>query len=454
MTDTAPSPFQPCVTEVAKPRMPSVRTEVALPGVGDVIDGRYRLRRELGRGGAGAVFEAVHVFTQRLVALKIVHCDGDPTTRHELQSRLLREAHALATARHPGIVDLLDAGVGQDGVPYLVLERLEGRTLEGLLASRGKLSATDTGAIGLQLADALGAAHEAGVVHRDVKPGNVFLVRDANGVEQTKLVDFGIAHLRAPLTEPRITCAGALIGTPEYMAPEQLLGADDVDARCDVYALGVTLFECLTGTVPYAGAYPQILLRSISSDPPPSVRLFAPDLSDALVHVIDRSIAKTRGHRYPTMAEFARALASVFGDVKLRSTLLGAARLSAASAGAAAIAADVKQRRRAPRAPYNTPVRIVLDRVSLDGRSEDISERGMLVLCRGECATDRLVQVRFASPIDGKVVALHARVRWVKGHTLGLRALGVEFVEVPDDVRVSINRYARLMEDPATQLDA
>jgi serine/threonine-protein kinase len=438
--------------------IPQVRiTELAAPEdirVGDVIDGRYQLRRELGRGGAGAVFEATHLFTQRTVAIKLVHRDGEAATLRELRSRLLREAHALAAARHPGIVDVLDAGVGQDGMPYLVIERLEGRSLEGLLATRERLSALDTVAIGMQLADALAAAHKAGVVHRDVKPANVFVIRDAEGYEHTKLVDFGIAQVKLPVTERRITGIGALIGTPEYMSPEQLLALDDIDIRSDVYALGVTLFECLTGTVPYTGNYAQVLLRSASNDPAPSVRLHAPNIAESLVQVIDRAIAKTRTDRYADMSAFARALAGVFPDSRPRSTLLGPPPLPAAARTASVVKLDPRQRRRAPRAPYITPVRIVLDKEPLDGRSEDISEGGMLVLCRGECATNRLVEVRFASPIDGVVVTLQARVRWVKGagrQDHGLRALGVEFVEVPDDVRASINRYAELMEDPATR---
>ena len=195
--------------------------------VGDVIDNRYELVRDLGRGAAGVVFEARHMFTHRRVALKLVSPDSPRAVQGELRARLVREARAIAAARHPSIVDVLDGGVTSCGTPYIVLEMLEGgRTLEGLLATRGKLSVKDTVAIGLQLCDGLGAAHKAGVVHRDVKPGNIIVLKDHTG-EVIKLVDFGIAQVST--REGKLTSHGAIIGTPEYMAPEQILMTGDSD---------------------------------------------------------------------------------------------------------------------------------------------------------------------------------------------------------------------------------
>jgi serine/threonine protein kinase len=436
------------------------RAEPRMPGVGDTIDGRYELLRELGRGGAGAVFEARHVYTRRAVAIKIIREDRERATLNELKTRLLREAQALAAARDPGIVDVLDAGVAANGMPYLVLECLEGRTLEGLLAARERISPIDTAAIGMQLARSLAAAHRAGVVHRDVKPSNVFVMRTADGREHTKLVDFGIARIEQ-VAERRISKCGALIGTPEYMSPEQLLGRDDVDGRSDIYALGVTLYECLTGRVPYTGTYAQVLLQCATGDAVAPVRAIAPDVPEPLATVIDRALAKPREARFADMDAFADALEAVTAGARKHSALLGPPPLpppaqpamrALAPALPEAPVIDYAQKRRSPRAAYVTPVRLLVDGFTLDGRSEDISESGMLVLCRGECSVNQSISVRFASPIDGRVVTVRGRVRWVKGAGRSdqvQRALGLEFETLPGDVRDSINRYAEMMEDPA-----
>ena len=228
--------------------------------VGDVVGDRYELRRELGQGAGGMVFEALHRFTHRSTAVKVVSPDVPRSLVAEQNARLIREARALAAVRHPGIVEVLDGGVLPDGSPFIVLEMLDGRTLEGLIAARGKLSREDAVAVGLQLCDSLDALHRAGVVHRDLKPGNVFVVRDRDGIERLKLLDFGIAQVKGT-EQDKLTGIGALIGTPAYMSPEQLL-AIDVDHRADVYALGVTLFECLTGRLPYEGNYQAVLLQA------------------------------------------------------------------------------------------------------------------------------------------------------------------------------------------------
>src|SRR6187401_3382100 len=179
--------------------------------VGSLVDRRYRLKREIARGGAGAVFEAEHLYTNRPVAIKLLI--GEYARLSESRQRLLLEAQALSAARHPGIVHALDAGETEDGTPYLVMELLEGRTLEGILAVRRRISVADAVYVGLQLCDALGAAHERGIVHRDVKPSNVFISRSESGREVTKVVDFGIARL--PQQNHKLTQRGAVIGTPE-----------------------------------------------------------------------------------------------------------------------------------------------------------------------------------------------------------------------------------------------
>src|SRR5450432_2962594 len=171
------------------PRSSTLRLEV-----GEVIDRRYRLKREIARGGAGAVFEAEHLYTTRPVAIKLLIAEQLETT--ESRQRLLLEARALTVARHPGIVLGLDAGETEDGTPYLVMELLEGRTLEGILAVRRHISVADAVYLGMQLCDALATAHEHGILHRDIKPSNIFISRTDAGREVAKIFDFGIARLQ------------------------------------------------------------------------------------------------------------------------------------------------------------------------------------------------------------------------------------------------------------------
>src|ERR1700722_7703025 len=190
---------------------------------GDVLDGRYQLLRDLGRGAAGAVHEARHLFTGRLVAVKVLVPQVRREEHEEMRERLRREAQMLASIRHPGVVEVLDGSLTDGGVAYIVLEMLEGRTLEGLLTARRTLSLADTVGVGLQLCDALQAVHRAGVVHRDVKPGNVIVLHDAVG-ERIKLLDFGIAKLQDEGLDDKLTAAGFVLGTPAYMAPARLLG--------------------------------------------------------------------------------------------------------------------------------------------------------------------------------------------------------------------------------------
>jgi serine/threonine protein kinase len=413
---------------------------------GDVLDGRYELRSDLGRGATGIVFEARHQFTGRTVALKIVAPAADRAQLWETRGRLVREARALAAVHHPGIVEVLDGGVLADGTPYFVMEKLEGRTLEGLLAARRKIAIEDTAAIGLQICDALGTAHKAGVVHRDLKPSNIFVVRERDGVERVKLVDFGTAQVASPEAYEKLTGSGAILGTPAYMAPEQLLAEADVDSLADLYALGVTLVECVTGRVPYEGSYQKVLLQVCSETPPPPLRQIFPDLDPALAPVLQRAVAKKRADRFPSALEFARALHAAVPAERRRTTLLGAPPVPK-FAPASAPSAD--PRRKMPRAPYVTPVSVVVGGGTVDGRTEDISEGGLLVITRQACEANQRAKVRFASPIEGRVVTCEAHVRWVRAAppevANGARAIGLEFIDASPEIRASIARYVAAM---------
>lgn len=416
--------------------------------VGSVVDRRYRLKREIARGGAGAVFEAEHLYTTRPVAIKLLIAEQADTS--ESRQRLLLEARALSVARHPGIVQGLDAGETEDGTPYLVMELLEGRTLEGILAVRPRLSVADAVYIGMQLCDALAAAHERGILHRDIKPSNVFISRSESGREVTKIFDFGIARL--PHQNHKITLQGAVLGTPEYMAPEQLLAQDDVDTRCDIYALGISLYEALAGTVPFEGNFGEVLLK-VSTQPTPSLVARCPHVPHTLEAAIEKALARDPAERYATVREFAEALSRVPTGDDLPTSLLGL-RTAAVPTAATSIAGvrvppplpeQPSTRRRFARAPYVTPIRILCaNGTSIEGRSEDISVGGLLVLAPQAFGHEESVLVRFALPITGKLLEVPAIARWVK-KARGTGAIGLEFAALAPDQLVVIQNYVTAM---------
>ncbi len=290
--------------------------------VGETVDTRYELRRLIAHGGMGLVFEAAHRFTRRIVALKLL--PDDLRAQKEARGRLLREAHALTAVRHPGFVEVLDAGVCAANGPYVVLEMLEGRTLDGILAARRRLSIADAVQIGRQVCDALAHAHARGVVHRDLKPSNIFVARNEIGDETVKLIDLGVAAVAQEQLADRdrkLTAAHEVLGTPEYMAPEQLWGRA-IDARTDVYALGMTLYECLTGEVPYTGSYPDVLVQVSNASAPPSVRDRRGDVPPALAVVIENALEKDAAARFQSVMELSRALVAASGLPAAASALL------------------------------------------------------------------------------------------------------------------------------------
>ncbi|HMJ10985.1 MAG TPA: protein kinase [Polyangiaceae bacterium] len=420
-----------------------------------MIDRRYALRREIDRGGIGAVFEAYHLLTTRAVAIKLLV--SDHALKVESQARLLREAKALTIARHPNVVAVLDAGTTETGVPYLVMELIEGRTLSGILASRRRVSIPDTLQIGVQLCDAMACVHDRGIVHRDVKPSNLFLAHNEIGEEIVKLFDFGVAGLRnEPVAKAsaKLTQQGALLGTPEYMAPEQLLGKPP-DPRSDIYSIGVTLYECLTGAVPFEGSFGEILLKA-ATQPVPSLANGCAEASPALCAAIERALAKDPADRFADARAFARVLLEAADQPLGQSSLLGIrrgrppplppeARAPKTGVALGAVAAAAAPRRRYARAPYVTPVRIAQkDGVTVEGHSEDLSEGGMLVLTRQPCKNEQAVSIHFALPSSGRIVQLDATARWVRT-ARGTGAAGLEFSDMPDDVRNAIRDYVAVM---------
>ncbi|MBV9946339.1 MAG: protein kinase [Myxococcales bacterium] len=436
---------------------------------GATVDTRYEVRRLIARGGMGLVFEAHHRFTRRTVALKLL--PDVLRTQPEAHDRLLREAHALATVRHPGFVEVLDAGVCPDNGPYVVLEMLDGRTLDGILAARRRLSIEDAVQVGRQVCDAVAHAHARGVVHRDIKSSNVFVARNEIGGEAVKLIDLGVAALaegRLAQHDRKLTTAHAVIGTPEYMAPEQLFG-QEVDARTDVYAIGMTLFECLTGEVPYTGSYPEVLVRVSNAAEPPRVREKRADVPPALALVIETAMEKEAGARFQSAAELGRALVAAGGIPPRASALLepsaeGVVSLHPDSlrsappdvhpvpppppaprapgrAEPAARREPPPLRRRFVRAPYVTPVQIRSASGSeIDARCEEVSEEGMLVVSPLAFALGAPLELRFASPLTGEIIRASASVRWTR-EGRGRAAIGLEFVEPPAALRRAVAGY-------------
>jgi serine/threonine-protein kinase len=339
---------------------------VSEPLVGEIVDTRYELRRLIARGGMSLVFEAHHKFTRRAVALKLL--PSELRGKREIRGRLLREAYALAAVRHPGFVEVLDAGVCGEHGPYVVLEMLEGRTLDGILAARQRLSIADAVQVARQLCDAVAHANARGVVHRDVKPSNVFIARNEIGEETVKLIDLGVAAVSEEKLEEndrKLTKAHEVVGTPEYMAPEQLWGRE-VDARTDVYAIAMSLFECLTGEVPYVGSYPDVLVQVSNATAPPSVRDARADVSPALAVVIETALEKEPSSRFQTAAELGRALVAASGLEPARSALLSwrpprwrpaAPRTRSRSARSASCAASRRVPPRTGRAPPSRRLR-------------------------------------------------------------------------------------------------
>jgi len=405
---------------------------LADPKVGDIVDGRYTLSREIARGGGGAVFQAVHQFTKRPVAVKLLTSQYLVSSEH--RERLLREAQALTVARHRNVVEVLDAGISETGGPYLVMELLDGRSLDGLLASRRRLKTEEAVWVVQQMAAAVARMHRLGLVHRDVKPGNAFVVHTESGEEILKLLDYGTTSLTDVEEGRRITHQSALIGTPEYMAPEQLLGSTDPDPRIDVYSLGISLYECLSGAVPFEGTFGQVLLK-VHQSSAPSLAEKGVEVPQEVQKLVDLCIAKDAAERPLNAGKVWDALAAIARTLPSPDESL----LGIKPAEVAVPAEGLK--RRFARAPYVTPVTTIQhDGVQFSGRNQDLSEGGLLVLLPLACKPELLTFAEFALPMSGQLVRVPIKGRWVRSARMA-SAVGLEFTQLSDAYREEIHQY-------------
>jgi serine/threonine-protein kinase len=280
----------------------------SLPEPGALLAGKYRVERLLGRGGMGAVFAAQHEILKQRVAVKLLL--GETAAHQEGLQRFINEARAAAQLDSEHITRVMDMGTLDNGLPFMVLEFLEGGDLGQLLTQRGALPVSDVVDYVLQACEALAQAHAAGIVHRDLKPSNLFLARKADGTERVKVLDFGISKVNdQSLTPKALTSTKAMLGTPYYMSPEQLVRPKQVDARTDVWQLGVTVYELLIGTPPFAGETLGELMFAIMNQPLPSITQARHDVPPALEHAIQRCLERDVNQRFSSVAELAAAIA-------------------------------------------------------------------------------------------------------------------------------------------------
>ncbi|HEU4410421.1 MAG TPA: protein kinase [Polyangiaceae bacterium] len=281
-----------------------------LPSVGDAIAGKYRLTRELGRGGMGAVYEALHLRLGQKVAIKVVL--PEVAARPELAYRFENEARAAARLHGPHTARVFDVDVTPDGLPYIVMELLEGHSLRDELRLRGPLPVDEAVRFVRQACEGVDEAHRAGVVHRDLKPANLFLSVEG-GRRLVKVVDFGIAKASDFVDHGYHTATGAPLGTYRYMSPEQAQSPRSVDARTDVWSLGVVLYQLLTGKTPFNGEGAAGIVYAIATQAPPPLRAARRDVPEALAAVVERALTKAREDRYQTVRELSDALAPFEG---------------------------------------------------------------------------------------------------------------------------------------------
>jgi eukaryotic-like serine/threonine-protein kinase len=276
--------------------------------LGQTLAGKYRIEKLIKRGGMGAVYLGKHVLMDKTVAVKVLH--PSLALDDDVVRRFSREAKAASRISHPHAVSVTDFGESENGVVFLVMEYLDGRTLKEIIKSEGPMRLDRAVEVLRQVAGALDAAHEQGVVHRDLKSDNIMLSR-TNGGEWAKVLDFGIAKIQqSGSRDADITAANLVIGTPQYMSPEQCSQSGAIDSRSDIYSLGIILYEMLSAELPFTGESPTIIMMKQVQDPPPSIREIRPDLPASVAQIILKALAKQPADRFQTAGQLSEALSS------------------------------------------------------------------------------------------------------------------------------------------------
>jgi len=280
---------------------------------GDLIAGKYRLERELGRGGMGTVWSALHVTLNQRVAIKLIASDQSRSA--DARHRFSVEAKAAARLRSRHVVQVYDDGETPDGTPYIVMEYLEGETLEERLERQKEMGLPEAVRITSHVCRALARAHAQGIVHRDLKSGNIFLTRteDDEVGWVAKVLDFGVAKLLTEVSGPSATKTGTIVGTPLFMSPEQIRGASQVDHRADLYSLGMVFYNMVTGSHAFDGPSYSDVLVAICTETLPDIRVAAPWLPAALGTWFDKACAREREQRFQSADEMVEALQEAAG---------------------------------------------------------------------------------------------------------------------------------------------
>lgn len=285
---------------------------------GEVLAGKYHLLRLLGAGGMGEVYQAENRVIGRTVAIKVLR--PELARVPDLVARFLQEARAANLVRHAHVVDVLDFGQDEKGVPFIVQEFLEGEDFATYLErAGGRLPLHLALDILLPVIDAVALAHSKGVVHRDLKPENVFLAQ-VDGRVVPKLLDFGISQVKVQPGERRLTVAGSAMGTPEYMSPEQVVGSESVDIRTDVWAMGVILFQTVSGRLPFDAANPAALMVKVATEEPLKLAAVVAGVLPEVDRIVGRCLRRDASSRYPTAAELARDLRNLVAGRSADST--------------------------------------------------------------------------------------------------------------------------------------
>ena len=276
--------------------------------LGTILAGKYRIDKRLNEGGMGSVYQGTHVLMEKTVAIKVLR--PSLAADEKIVARFSREARAASRISHPNALSVTDFGEDDNGTVFLVMEFLSGRTLKQVLRDEGPLPLNRVVEITRQVGDALVAAHAQGVVHRDLKSDNIMLLDTTTVGDYAKVLDFGIAKINEPegKFDGGLTAPNLVIGTPQYMSPEQCSQDSEIDARSDIYSLGVILFEMLVGHVPFSGDSATIVMMKHLQDPVPSVLEERPDVPPPVGRVIARAMAKVPSNRYQNVAELIEDL--------------------------------------------------------------------------------------------------------------------------------------------------